>query len=372
LKKRTVIFLLAVLSAPKVYAIGTASLDFRVDEVSTSPNDEATAAGTTVKVNNPTTSNGSVGGVFPSTAFKIQRLKIDYQNTVDKNITFRLRLSGTYSGTAATARDSVSNLIDLALVDYKISDTMSFVMGKQLLAMAGIEGSYNPADVYLKSIALDEVDDFYFATGATLGFSNDGQKLGITSTNDSTDATNDGVTASKFNQTRLLNGIQYTGAFLKGFFNLTASYFNESITSGATGVVSSNKYLAAGMLLKTKFLDWDLSYMENKYAKDPSTVDSNSNLTTTSIVSQLRYKMDAWNLIGKIEESHRSYDSTNVFMDRYFYSGTTVALEWRPDKKENFRYHVAYTSRQLWASSVDKEAVKQIFVGVRILSDFLK
>jgi hypothetical protein len=341
-------------------------------------------------------------------AFQASRAKLDFQGSLGEMTKYRTRfnLLQNFSGTSTSNNGKISNWLDFAFIGRKVGDNLSFNIGKIISGMGGQEGILNSGDIYLRTIAGDELANIYWPMGAQLEWADSQNKVLLSFANITSDVTTTPPTTSGGvggtngpSQTRMLYGATWFGKFMDNAFQPTVSYHMENFNTNDSGATTpqnlKNSYLAAG--LKYVFSDmWELEadYLNNKYDQDPqlaSTVNPSANigtafgvttgvLNTNSIYALVRYNMAGNGSIHLKREQTTRKVATNTTTanttDRTDkYAGTTVAYEFKPMKDENWRAHVAFTQRDFTPDTTtanDTQTEKIVFVGMRVLADFLK
>lgn len=342
-------------------AFAALNLDARFDNVSVNPNDKAKEA----------------GFVVGSNAFKATRLKLDYQGKVSDELSFRFRMNGLYNAETAATRDSMSKLVDFAYLTHKMTDNQSLIMGKHQLAMGGWEGNGdNPGDVYYYSVAAKEAIAAFWQTGATLVNTYGDHTFNVSMANNTSEVTgtitptnnpfSPSTVTTATNQTRKTAGVSYVGKFMDGALQPWIGYFTESYQASE----AKKNYMSAGIRYAHSMFDLDFDYHSHAYSAD----GSNIGLTNTnSIAARLRYKLnDTMGLVAKVDSSSKTYDDTTDY--KVAFTGMAFAFEYKPVKDSNFRYHAAYVMESAKPDTTGAEtyAVNTVYVGARLLADFLK
>lgn len=129
--------------------------------------------------------------------------------------------------------------------------------------------------------------------------------------------------------------------------------------------------MAVGVKYDTEMFAVEADYLADK-AGSYTTADKDDDLTTMQV--GFAYKMDQWTPKVKIESTTATVNSTASTAVKYTFTGTQIALEYKPVKDDMFRYHLAYWSRETKNDVTGSTATtdKQIILGTRILADFLK
>ncbi len=302
--------------------------------------------------------------------FRINRLKIDFQNVLGDANSFRARLDPLKIGDSTVLknkRDGVSSFVDFGFISHKLSDEWAFSMGKIITGMGGTEGANNPGDVYLRSVAGEEIAAVYWPVGAQLQGTCGDQKININVANITEDVT-DGSVAKNLSSTSQLMGFTYTGKLSNAQIIPTVSYHTETFND--TGLTKTTKsYLAIGAKFLISDFEIETDYLDNSRKFDPQ---STQLIETVSGVGLVRYKLETGSVHFKYESSNlRSATSANTDSLSTLNS-VTAAYEFKPSKDDNWRAHLAAIQRDTKADGVDPKSEKKVYFGVRILADFLK
>lgn len=338
---------LTSVAVPYKAQAGKAILDTRMDYLSYKPNDDTAAS---------SYSN-----------FQISRLKVDLQGQLSDSISGRVRIDPLNNAATATTRDKTSKFVDFAFLSHKFSDNYVFSLGKIMTGMGATESTNNPADIYLRSLAGDEVAAIFWPAGASLdlNFGMHGLKLAFTN------VTEDITNAGKFNQTTAMTGFTYAGKLFEGSFQPFLTHFQEKYTL-STGIEKTNSYSGVGGRMLFDAWTVEVDYLLNKFGY--STQANNDKLSTTSAIALVRYNINEFGSVHAKYESTDRKTATGANTDTNTkYTGMTLAVEYKPIKEENWRAHLALTQLSTKADGATTTPSEQkIFLGVRSLIDILK
>lgn len=349
LKKLYFVLLMCLVSPSAFAGIGQILLDTRFDFQSFSANEAAAKPAYSV--------------------FKFNRLRLDMNGTLGVDTSFKMRINLLNNSQSPSTRENVSSFIDYALVSRYLTDNLNLVAGKYITSMGGVEGTYSVGDLYFRSIAGDEVAKIYYPTGAQL----EGQmgynkiKLNIGNvTEDVKDA------SGNLTNTSFLYGFTYTAKFFDGLWSPNLSYHTESLKTAATVPVKKDRsYMAIGSKFSYAMFEADLDYLLNKGKYDLQAADDV--LETNSLVGVLRYKfLEASSVQFKYEDSSQKKAISATDDKKTKTTGMGLAYEFKPFKDENWRAHIAGTQKNVKPKDADTKIEKNIYVGMRILADFLK
>jgi outer membrane murein-binding lipoprotein Lpp len=368
MNKFAMILLAAVVSGTAAHA-GSISFDGRADMISNDYDDKSSSA--------------------DNVQFKLDTVRLDAKGKLNDSVSYRLRPRFTKNRTVSN-RDGVGTDLDLAFITNKFNDSLSLTVGKFATDMGGIEGNTAGADLYLKTIANGTghgIGDQYY-TGAKLAYLIGDHEVALHIANQFVDASgfgNDG-TASKFNQNKFTTGLVFKGSLMEKHLTVVASYHTQdgAVRTTGTAVVppgtEDTKYKNTYMALGAKY-DTDMFVVEGDYlmhtlggytvAYSATQAAKDDMLATMQL--GFAYKMDQWTPKIKLESTTDTYASATTDT-KVAYTGIQLAVEYKPVKEDNFRYHLAYLQREGKADTAGALAQtdKNIILGTRIMADFLK
>ncbi|MBL7670493.1 MAG: hypothetical protein JNM39_08400 [Bdellovibrionaceae bacterium] len=374
--KSSLILLAALVSGLTAHA-GSISFDTRADLLSNDYDNASTSA--------------------DNTQFKLDTVRLDSKGKLNDSVSYRLRLrfneDRSTTGTVSK-RDSTGADLDLAFVTNKFNDSMALTVGKFATDMGGYEGSVSGADLYMKTIGNGGgrgIGDKYY-TGTKFAYSFADQEVALHVANQTADASglaNDGTTTGAFNQNKFMTGLVYKGTFMDKALTAIASYhtqegrFNSSAGAptapGTDDPKYKNTYMAVGAKYDTDMFTVDADYLMHTlggYTVAYSATQAAKDDTLNTMQVGFAYKMDQWTPRLKIESSTATKASATVADTKYTYTGTQLAIEYKPVKDDMFRYHLAYWSRDTKTDVPSSASVtttdKFIVLGTRIMADFLK
>jgi len=364
---------------------GSLNLDFRFDYLSEGFNTDATtAAGLTT---DPGVTNSR---------FTVQTARLDYKGKLNEDTWYRVRarFAGNDQG-AMNKGDKSNTTLDFAYVGQKMGD-MSFTLGKLNSDIGGFEGTTTGPDLYFLSGAyggskylgtggvpatgvfgvLNGFSNLIYVSGAKFTYAMGDHELNLVlaDTNgavgrSSVVDTLSGYAGNTAANTTMLTGLTYKGWFANKSVGLMAGYFTENL-----GKDTSATFTNVGVQYKMNQMMAQFDYLLN------STKGVNGALTPedklTSMVLKLAYDLnDLSDLQIKVATDEEALGAgTGVAATNKFMS-YGLAYEWKAKKDDNFRYHLAYTSRTATidsAVSSKAPAMTQLILGARIYADFLK
>ncbi len=283
--------------------------------------------------------------------------------------------------------------MDLFFVNYKFMDGMDLTAGKFASDMGGIENQYASPDMYLFSEANTGVSTnlntntkaVYAAdsgkTAAAFTWANTGitkyytgvkvaykiadQEIAL----HSADLPADDTTSGNLSQTRTMTGLVYKGSFMDKMVMPIFSYHSSLLPGASSGSVDAKaNFIAAGVKFNVASQIIDFDYLSNSFSSRTTSAGSDETDTVQSMTLGWAMPMDNLTPRVKIESSKLSAAATKI----YDVTGAGVALEWKPVKEENFRFHTAYNMKSYKPVSGDTIAYNEFMVGMRINADFLK
>ena len=368
-----VIFLLCLISAP-AYA-GKLIFDARIDGQSQTYDETAKAAG------------------WGNSNFRylIKTARLDYSNAFNERTQVRGRLILNTNQGNVNTRDSMNNFVDLFFVNHKMNDDLDLTAGKFSSEMGGWEHQNSSPDVYLFSNAYSGGSQdlnaqtksiFTAQTGQTIGsfsWANTGTTryyTGLKLTNKwdrqeialhSADLTADDNTGTTSSQTRTLTGLVYKGSFVDNFVQPLLSY-HEGHLPGFLNE-SKVKFTTAGLRFNFDKNILEIDHIQNLF--EARTTTSSGAVKDDSIQSTLlgwKKTFGLWTPQIKFENSLLKAAETKI----YEVMSYGLALEYLPEADPQFRYHLAYVSKEYSPNSGSKMKLQELLFGVRIGADILK
>ncbi len=368
---------LMLMTGSLAQAAGKLNMDARIDAQGQSYNDAAKTA---------------VMG-HDNYRYYLKTARLDYQNSLNEKTSFRGRLVLNTTQGTVNSRDNLNNTVDLFFVNYKLADGMDLTAGKFTSDMGGLENQYSGADVYLFSEAnggvsskLDTNTKAVYAadsgktaaaftwantgitkyyTGVKLAYKFSDQELAL----HNADLPADDTTSGNASQTRTMTGLVYKGSFMEKMLMPIFSYHTSLLPGASSGSVDAKaNFIAAGLKVNVASQVIDIDYLINSFPSRTTSAGSDETDTVQSTTVAWSMPMDTLTPKVKIESSKLSAAATKI----YDVTAAGVALEWKPVKEENFRFHTAYNMKQFKPVSGDTIAYNEFMVGMRINADFLK
>lgn len=342
------ILILAIFTASQTWA-GQVLFDARMDFQSYSANKA---------VNKPAYS-----------AFRLHRMRLDMLGQLAMDTEYRIRLDLLNNADAPTLRDKTAKFIEFAYLSRYLTDEINLVAGKYITGMGGIESSNSTADIYLRSLAGDEIGKIYYPVGIQLDNNIEKIRFRLNAANITEDVT---VGTSNLTNTSFLYGGTLTAKFFDGVLSPNISYHLESLkTTTEPSVKKDKSYLAVGAKLAFSPLEFELDYLNNTYKLSHQVADDV--LQTTSVLGLVRYKlMESSSLHLKYEDSSQKKATNTEDSKKLKVQGLTAAFEFKPAKDENWRAHIAATQKETKVKDTDKKTETMLYIGMRIVADILK
>jgi len=318
---------------------GSISLDARVDSDSANYN----------------TANGNKN----YSKFYLQTGRVDFKGKATEELSYRLRLRFNKTQAAVSTRDSLNDNVDYAAITHKMGD-YSLTAGKFDIMTNGFEGATAGSDMYLTSAAYGALTRY--ATGANAAYVMGDHTFNLMAVNNKAD------TAS--GQTRNMYGLVYKGTFMEKALNVIASYHMLSTPYTENSSVNNHNDSFATVGVQYKSTGWSTSLDYNMItAVDTATAGKKD--TTDSIVLNGSYDVNEMSAVkAKIESSTEKDGAANDAKTTTL--GYGLAYEIKPIKDADFRYHVAYTNKDVKPETGDTKTESHIIAGVKIVADFLK
>lgn len=345
---------------------GSLNLDFRADVDAVDYNDAHT-------------------GKYDSTGIIIHTGRVDWQGKLNENLSFRFRPRFDQVKTN-DGIDKLTTGVDFAYIQHRM-DRLVLTIGKMATDIALHENLAGPPDVYLRSEALNAISVGYklpsdttqemlyatkFMTGVRLAHEWDQHELAILALNNP--EADQATPANVSGQTQLLYGATYKGKFLEKTLQPVLSYHATKLGGDVSQDETEDtqvRYLAAGV--KYDVPDW---FAQADYGVITATdVNAAGDMTDGEIKSlavEAGVKHGQWVARLKVEKSQVSAEPTTAAAVEQDIMGYGAAIEFKPWLDQNFRYHLAYTMKEISESGVDDKTETHIIAGVRILADFLK
>lgn len=169
------------------------------------------------------------------TNFRLKPAMIDFSGDLGDRVSFHIRPRFDWS--PELQKDGVAPSLSIAWVKLKANDKLSFVLGKQLMAMGGQEFRYNPVEVFHYSLFTNTLQ--LFQTGASAYYHIGQHTLAA----QMTIVTNSEFKLSNFNNAWNSN-IYWSGNFWDGFYRHNVSYMftNAGAGNNLHSVVLGNQF----------------------------------------------------------------------------------------------------------------------------------
>lgn len=315
--------------------------------------------------------------------FYIQRGRLDFQGKLNDDVSYRLRLRFNQPAAgkvdpvtnqpSVNERDSLGSWVDHASVTQKVYEFGFITLGKFASDIGGYEGAaiadrYAVSSAYGRNTAagLTASEDFQFYTGMKIGAAAMDHDVALHIANAEPA---DHQVGGKFSQNKPALGLVWKSNFGDGVYLPLFAYHQFP---GAPGTAKNGKvtFLSLGNRFQIDDLQLDLDVLKNDYKDDtPGAKIANTTLATSagfklgSLTPKLQYtqgNIAATALSGGPETKTRQ-------------TSIGLALEFVPDLKDRFRYHVAYVNTEVAVEGAAKsEKVAELVLGARLLGDFLK
>ncbi|MFN7825338.1 MAG: hypothetical protein ACK5P6_08250, partial [Pseudobdellovibrionaceae bacterium] len=352
---------------------GSLNLDLRFDYTSTAYNDVR-----------------NTDGLPNNQRWYAQNAKLDFQNKMNEELDYRVRLNlpsaatangtintdGTTTTNSNNKRDSLNNFVEFVYATHKMGN-LSFTVGKFASEIGGWEGNTSVAEQYTFSEAFDD-NFFTFSTsptkksvaargnryyaGARLGYKSEIGEFSLHSANNRTDVTDKTDGSGDLQQNQGWVAAAYKGSFAEKMFQPLISYHKVS-----QGKDKDYTFTAVGLRTVIDATTLDLDYLSNIW--DGAGQDKD---TLTAIVAAVSHKVsDQFTAKLKTASSEKKDEDTgsSAKIKAMTYG---LGLEYKPMADQNFRYHLGYAMTEWKPDGADKITRTEMTFGVRMLHDFLK
>lgn len=322
---------------------GSWNYDFRGDMTSTTYNDAAKTA-----------SSGQ-----DNYKFNLQTLKVDGKGEIEKSIKYRLRFRFD-KAVSITSRDSTSDMVDLAFVSHSPTENLWLTVGKFGSDLGGFDNVASGANKYFETLYYDSITKYY--TGAKVTYMLDDHEFNIHTANLDSDSTG---TGGKFNQGRTYLAAVFKGSFLEKSLLPMLTYHTSNPQGSGD---KKNTHIAFGVKYQQPAFYAMADYLMST-KKDDTTVGKEDTMNT--VVLEAQYK--DWIIMPKFKGELTNAKTFPAAVESKVATTTlSLALEYQPEKDQEFRYHVAYTTRNTKPESSDARVTNTLLAGMRLSADFLK
>lgn len=368
------LFVLASLISSCAFA-GSLKLDLRSDFDSTDYNAAA----------QPTVSSAASSSNKPNQVYTMTQGRLDFNNKLNDQLSYRLRLRFIVPSVTTGGPDKLASDVDYAYINHKM-DAAGLTFGKLPVELGGFEVAMPDPEYYFSSEANKAISSGYkngnvsyffpakYGSGLKVALAAGDFDLTLVTANNP-----DGeAAASPKPQTRPMTGAIARGKFLEKTVTAQASYHQMSMGEDSARFDDLSKvyYINAGLKYDNGAYHIQYDYNDVRSNGIIDTVGFGANASVDNrIISHVLdtgYKIDNITPKLKLESSNvRFIPNTSKDVTRDFIGGG-VALEYRPFGTDEFRYHVAVTSKSTKQESTDDKVENHAVVGVRLLADFLK
>lgn len=317
--------------------------------------------------------NGTTSSVVGQTDFKVDRVRPNLVGKLlETPLSYRIRLNLSKSA-ATTNRDNLTDFVDYAYIDDKLSDSFTLRVGKALdLVHVGWETTYSSADVYSLSQVFNTNVNTYniYKTGAYGLYTMGDHKFTLSVTTPTKSLTD--TTGNSQQNHGIAYGLSYWGTFLDGMIQPIAGFtmmrtdgnVDHATPASQTTTVTNTLWAVGARVKPIPGLEIDLSYdsLTQPWNFATSTGDPD---VTTSMVARAQYTIDALiPFVNFISDNYKTNTTSNNFTKTVF----DVGVWYVPYKEAKFRYHLAYTDDTKTfdaANTNSKVKTNKIFLGMR-------
>lgn len=307
--------------------------------------------------------------------FSLQRARLDFKGPAKAGWHYRARFRLTNPLTN-TATDNSGAGLDMAYVKKEVHKNVWMKLGKQRAVYGASMMNISSGDRYLVNPVNSNVEaDLRYATGVMLAYKDkkSGNKVGFQFLNGPTTDTaalnSSGTTTSK--QKNYKANFFYHGNFMNGMLKPTLSW-TRMPQPGHTG---NDTVLSAGLGIHHGM--WTINADWTDYAQEYETIntgDSNKLLDDEqdSWGVKVGYNAGKWRPFARyFAGEYDKGEVTGGLSQDYDFTGWVAAIEYYPETKSSFRYHVAYTGLDTdWKTTGARDSEQfQLFAGVRGMFD---
>lgn len=300
--------------------------------------------------------------------YTVQTGRVDWNGAVNEELAYRLRLRFDKDQGSVNKRDNVNDTVDLAYFTHKMGD-FTLIGGKFDAGMNGFEGATNGADLYFKSQAYSSTTygALRYGTGAGVVYAYGDHVFTLANMNAISDELD---SSGNFAQTNTIGAFIYKGAFIDKSLNVIASYHQTHLSGDKDGALA---FIVAGIKYEQPAWFVSLDANMNSYKNVSAT---NNTDTLNSYVLNAGYNInESWTAKAKFESSVLTKKPT-AGDNKYTTTGLGAAVEYKPIKDTNFRYHLAYTNVAIKNDPATGTGLtpteSHVVLGARLMADFLK
>lgn len=312
-------------------------------------------------LNSSTQTNGgtkvTAGNYSPNT------LKLKSAAKFNETTSAELTLDFTQDHAAGATR-SLSDMVDVAAVTKSLGRGFTAIVGKQPVLVGGRENDYASRDMYSKSLFSTAL--FYNQVGLTAQYDIADQSFYAQHLENAGTA---GTTVQKDSK---IAGLAYYGTFLNGMIAPILSYHKAATDRGN----KSDIYTAAGVKFTHGLIIAEVDYLMLSKEQTAGTLDQR----LSSVVAHLRYNHEMYKPFFKyiMETGKNAYDMGDSVggagVSKSERTAYELGLEVVPNKDEDMRYHVVYSSseKKEKTGGTDKFKEDKIFAGLAFAFNILK
>lgn len=296
----------------------------------------------------------SQGSTTTTGEYSIDNLRLGGKGKINDTLTGKFSLDLTDSK-EQTEVAGVSEFVDMAQLTKTLGNGFSLTFGKQYALVSGYENSSVSRDLYSVSVFNDNTPNNL--VGATLEYEVAGQTFALQHLEGTTTNLKD----------KKVVGVAWYGNFMDGMVKPTASYHKA-------GTDVSGKYdvfTTVAAQVNYSQVVFELDYL--MLTQEQATTDKE----LTSIVAHVRYNHEMFKPFFKFikEDGEGSFSmATNVSANETERTAMELGLEIVPNKDEDFRYHVVYSTSEKKNSTGAENKIEEtsIVAGLAFGMDLLK
>lgn len=322
--------------------------------------------------------NELTDGEYTRGRFVMNQFRLEIKGQIHERVYFRFRDRYTRA-TEPQSEDNMSQSTDLAYIQVKATDNLSFTIGKLCADWGGIEFDMNPIDIYQYSDIVEHSDNFLLGMGLQVKL-NDNHLLSFQGLNSRTRTFSEiygtvpGITESKFPFAGVAN---WRGSLLGGRVSTIWSY---SIFKEAHKTYMH--YIALGNQLSLNHLQlaYDFKYshedLDRKNIVSSITDPTNAQPTDHDVVYashwlKADYRMGHVNLslVGMVDFANwRGNPDANKDNHLRTAWGFIPTVEYFPFKDLNLKFFVNYVGRVYRYSDYAKDRFGSVNSNTGVIS----
>ncbi|AUN97147.1 hypothetical protein DOM21_15935 [Bacteriovorax stolpii] len=276
------------------------------------------------------------------------------------NDTMTAKLTLDFQEADSSKDNGLTNLVDEAFLTKTFGYGFSAMVGKQAVLTGGHENEYSSRDIYTTSIHNDSIADYL--TGVTVGYAVAEQNIYLQYMQ------REDSKQTPFTDKKVV-GAAYYGSFMNKMIEPVLSYHKQ----GTTRAAAYDTFMSAGLRLNVAQFTVEADYLVLEQEKLTAAGDAK----LKSIVALVRYNHENFKPFAKFikEDGEKGFDGIVTGSNESERTAWELGLEYVPNKDEDFRYHVVYSSsesKQTKPAPTSKVEEQKIYAGIAFNYNILK